>query len=80
VRGTIQIGLTTSIDLPHVKHKDMPDYLFYITDPKRSTIVCAETKEVMAAWMTILRKACSGGITKRFRFSLISLKLSSFNI
>jgi hypothetical protein len=46
--------------------------MFYITDPKRSTAVCAPSKEIMAAWMTILRKACAGGVTKRF----LSLSLS----
>ena len=64
-RGEIQIGVTTSIDLPRVVHKDSPEHMFYITDPKRSTAVCAPSKEIMAAWMTILRKACAGGITKR---------------
>ena len=64
-KGVIQIGLTTSIELPRVVHEKQPPNLFYIAEPKKITAVVAETKELMAAWMTILRQACSGGVTKR---------------
>ncbi len=75
-KGTIQIGLTTSIEPPRVVHEKQPPNLFYIAEPKKITAVVAETKEIMAAWMTILRQACSGGVTKRSVSLSLSLSLS----
>eukprot|EP00211_Chloroparvula_japonica_P000883 CAMPEP_0119155154 /NCGR_PEP_ID=MMETSP1310-20130426/51600_1 /TAXON_ID=464262 /ORGANISM="Genus nov. species nov., Strain RCC2339" /LENGTH=1011 /DNA_ID=CAMNT_0007147741 /DNA_START=162 /DNA_END=3194 /DNA_ORIENTATION=+ len=72
-RGTIAIGLTTSVELPRVVHRNMPDNMFYISDPKKTTAVCAETNKSMAAWMTILRKACAGGVSVKFTRQVSSL-------